>query len=156
MGVYVTTLILLNTDLTSDEPNITKDDAALFRVRCTLLFCVHGQNTELVLLLGVNGQKVLSHAARTTATKLNWVLVVADVGGPEGRAPSSHLGQNFFIFMQFLGNIGQIVCWRSPPPRGLATSSGKSLQLILKQIYLFPLFSMKPTLASIIAAFTLR
>ena len=33
MGVYVTTLILLNTDLTSDEPNINKHDAALFRVR---------------------------------------------------------------------------------------------------------------------------
>ena len=32
MGVYITTLILLNTDLTSDEQNITKHDAPLFRV----------------------------------------------------------------------------------------------------------------------------
>ena len=47
MGVYVTTLILLNTDLTSDEPNITKDDAALFRVLCTL-FCVNVQSIELI------------------------------------------------------------------------------------------------------------
>ena len=32
MGVYITTLILLHTDLTSDEQDITKQDAPLFRV----------------------------------------------------------------------------------------------------------------------------
>ena len=32
--------------------------------------------------------------------------------GREGRNPP---GQNFFIFVQFSGKIGQIVCWRSPP-----------------------------------------
>ena len=34
-------------------------------------------------------------------------------GGAQGRAPPP-LGQIFFIFMQFLGKIGQIVCWRPP------------------------------------------
>ena len=36
-------------------------------------------------------------------------------GGREGCAPP--LVQNFFIFMQFLGKIGQILGWR--PPLGL-------------------------------------
>ena len=44
-------------------------------------------------------------------------------GGREGRAPP--LAQNFFIFMQFSGKIGQIIGWR--PPFGIsAPSSGKS------------------------------
>ena len=34
------------------------------------------------------------------------------------RAPP--LTQNFFIFMQFSGKIGQIIGWRPPPPLGLA------------------------------------
>ena len=43
-------------------------------------------------------------------------------GGRQGRAPPP-LGQNFFIFMQFLRKIGQIVGWRPPlgigaPPLG--------------------------------------
>ena len=46
-------------------------------------------------------------------------MVVSSDGsrGCRGRAPPS-LGQNFFVFMQFWGKIGQIVCWR--PPLGLA------------------------------------
>ena len=41
-------------------------------------------------------------------------------GGREGRAPPA---QNFFIFMQFSGRIGQIIGWRLPlglvpPPLG--------------------------------------
>ena len=44
-------------------------------------------------------------------------------GGREGRAPP--LDQNFFIFMQVLGKIGQIIGWR--PPFGVsAPSSGNS------------------------------
>ena len=35
---------------------------------------------------------------------------VVDLGVCEGRDPSRSL--NFFIFMQCLGKIGQIVCWR--------------------------------------------
>ena len=33
--------------------------------------------------------------------------------GARGRAPP--LAQNFFIFMQFSGKIGQIISWRPPP-----------------------------------------
>ena len=37
---------------------------------------------------------------------------VADLRGARGtRAPP--LAQNFFIFMQFLGKIGQIIGWRT-------------------------------------------
>ena len=48
-------------------------------------------------------------------------IPVADLRGHEGRAPP--LPQNFFIFMQFSGKIGQIIGWRSPlglapPPLG--------------------------------------
>ena len=44
-------------------------------------------------------------------------------GGREGRVPP--LAQNFFIFMQFSGKIGQIIGWC--PPFGVsAPSSGKS------------------------------
>ena len=44
-------------------------------------------------------------------------------GGRERRAPPP--AQNFFIFMQFSGKIGQIIGWR--PPFGVsAPSSGKS------------------------------
>ena len=39
---------------------------------------------------------------------------VEDLRGHEKGAPP---GQNFFIFMQFSGKFGQIVCWRSPLPR---------------------------------------
>ena len=39
-------------------------------------------------------------------------------GGRQGRAPPPR-PQNFFIFMQFSGKIGQIIGWR-PPPRELA------------------------------------
>ena len=35
-------------------------------------------------------------------------LAVADL---EGRGTPPPLGHNFFIFMQFSGKIGQIVCW---------------------------------------------
>ena len=51
------------------------------------------------------------------------MISVADLRGdardvrPHRRAPPP-LGQNFFIFMQFSGNIGQIIGWR--PPLGLA------------------------------------
>ena len=45
---------------------------------------------------------------------------MADLGGAGGARPAP-LGQNFFVFMQFLGKIGQIVCWRPlwgwRPPR---------------------------------------
>ena len=41
---------------------------------------------------------------------------VADLRGGAGDAPPV---QNFFIFMQFLGKIGQIIGWR-PLPLGLA------------------------------------
>ena len=49
---------------------------------------------------------------------------MADLRGARGtRAPP--LAQNFFIFMQFSGKIGQIIGWR--PPFGVsAPSSGKS------------------------------
>ena len=39
--------------------------------------------------------------------------------GARDACPPS-LVQNFFIFMQFLGKIGQIIDWR-PPPLGLAS-----------------------------------
>ena len=46
--------------------------------------------------------------------KKNITLVIGgSSGGAQGRAPPP-LGQIFFIFMQFLGKIGQIVCWRPP------------------------------------------
>ena len=49
---------------------------------------------------------------------LSLITIGGSRGGAQGRAPPP-LGQIFFIFMQFLGKIGQIVCWR-PPPLGLA------------------------------------
>ena len=42
--------------------------------------------------------------------------------GREGYAPP--MTQNLFIFMQFLGKIGQIIGWR--PSYGFGTPSGKS------------------------------
>ena len=37
------------------------------------------------------------------------------LGGARGtRGPLPLLDQNFFIFVQFLGIIGQIVCWLAP------------------------------------------
>ena len=47
-----------------------------------------------------------------------FIAIGGSRGGAQGRAPPP-LGQIFFIFMQFFGKIGQIVCWR-PPPLGLA------------------------------------
>ena len=63
------------------------------------------------------------------------IAALADLGGgAQGRAPPP-LGQIFFIFMQFLGKIGQIVCWR-PPPLGLAPprlgNPGSATEQILK------------------------
>ena len=56
-------------------------------------------------------------------------------GGCEGRAPPP-LAQNFFIFMQFLGKIGQIIGWA--PPLGLAPpplgNPGSATALSLKTI----------------------
>ena len=46
-------------------------------------------------------------------------LTVADLRGRKGRAPPP-LAKNVFIFMHFLGKIGQIIGWR--PPLGLAPS----------------------------------
>ena len=47
---------------------------------------------------------------------------MADLRGRRGRAPPPR-AQNFFIFMQFSGKIGQIIGWR--PPSGVgAPSSG--------------------------------
>ena len=53
-------------------------------------------------------------------------LPVADLReGCEGRTPPPPLAQNFFIFMQFSGKIGQIIGWC--PPFGVsAPFSGKS------------------------------
>ena len=42
---------------------------------------------------------------------------VADLGGGRERRAPPPLAQNFFIFMQFSGKIGQIIGWR--PPLGL-------------------------------------
>ena len=42
-------------------------------------------------------------------------MSVADLRGHEEHTP---LAQNFFIFMQFSGKIGQIIGW-CPPPLGL-------------------------------------
>ena len=51
-----------------------------------------------------------NHAKVNGLTLLS--IAVADLReGAKGRAPLA--GQNFFIFMHFLGKIGQIVCW--PP-----------------------------------------
>ena len=51
------------------------------------------------------------------------VIKCADLGGGlEGRAPPA---QNFSIFMQFLGEIGQILGWR-PPLVVSVPSTGKS------------------------------
>ncbi len=44
MCVYVTTLILLHTDLTSDEQGVSPDDAPLFRVSTRDL--LHGCGAE--------------------------------------------------------------------------------------------------------------
>ena len=44
---------------------------------------------------------------------------VADLGGARD---ASQLGQNFFIFMQFLGTITQIIRWRS----GILGNSGSA------------------------------
>ena len=44
-------------------------------------------------------------------------------GGRKGHVPPP-LDQNVFIFMQFLGKIGQIIGWR--PPGVGAPPSGKS------------------------------
>ena len=46
------------------------------------------------------------------------VTAVADLRGAPGTRPP--LSQNFFIFMQFLRKIRQIVGWRPPLPLGLA------------------------------------
>ena len=45
------------------------------------------------------------------------IISVLINGGSRGArdARPLPLGQNFFIFMQFSGQIGQIVCWRTPP-----------------------------------------
>ena len=58
---------------------------------------------------------------------------VADLRGHEGRTPLP-LGQNFFIFMQFSGKIGQIIGWHPPigtsaPPLGNPGSATESLHL---------------------------
>ena len=50
---------------------------------------------------------------------------VADLRGARGTHPP-FLAQNFFVFMQFSGKIGQIIGW-CPPFRVSAPSSGKSL-----------------------------
>ena len=50
----------------------------------------------------------------------DYLCVVHASGGSGGGVPRAPPAQNFFIFMQFLGKIGQIIGWRAPPPLGLA------------------------------------
>ena len=69
-------------------------------------------------------------------------------GSPGGeqltRVPSG--GPNSFNFMQFLGNIGKIICWCPPSRRAGAPSSGKSWihQCEYNLVYMFPAFSYFP------------
>ena len=42
------------------------------------------------------------------------------IGGSRGREDVRPSGPIFFIFMQFLGKLGQIICWRPPLPLGLS------------------------------------
>ena len=39
---------------------------------------------------------------------------MATIGGSTGSKGGAPPGQNFFIFMQFVGKNGQIVGWRPP------------------------------------------
>ena len=77
-------------------------------------------NTVIVLHCVLHGEKtrnVLSNTISIFVFKRTSWQQVADLGGggAQGTRPP---GQNFSIFMQFSGKIGQTVSWRllSPPP----------------------------------------
>ena len=57
---------------------------------------------------------------------LLFISMYVSIAGSKGRGTRDvrppPLDQNVFIFMQFLGEIGQIVCWR--PPQRLAPPLG--------------------------------
>ena len=64
-------------------------------------------------------------------------------GGYKGGAPSPD--PNSFDFMQFLEKFGKIVCWRLPPPRGLALpprgNPGSTTGRVLCPLHMMPLIS---------------
>ena len=66
----------------------------------------------------VTSNSIILVALKTGVQRQRDHNTVADLRGREGRVPSP-LAQNFFIFMQFSGKIGQIIGWR-PPSLGLA------------------------------------
>ena len=72
---------------------------------------------DLLLVLSPNLLKskisVMISYLHDFAGQIQLLPSVVDLKGAQELHP--RLGQNFFIFMQFSGKIGQIVCWRPLP-----------------------------------------